>query len=61
MEREGLTREEATGVGRRLVEAGLLHHVLDEHGFEDARLFYRFYADEAEPGAAPAQASAAPW
>jgi len=61
MESEGLTREEAARAGQRLVEAGLLHHVLDEHGFEDARLFYRFTADEAEPDSAPAQASAAPW
>jgi hypothetical protein len=61
MESERLTREEAARAGRRLVEAGLLHHVLDEHGFEDARLFYRFTADEAEPDSAPPQASAAPW
>jgi hypothetical protein len=31
-----------------MLEHGLLHHVLDEHGFEDANLFYCFYADEAE-------------
>jgi small-conductance mechanosensitive channel len=47
-EREGLTREEALTVGRLLVERRLVHHVLDEHEFEDASLFYRFYADEAE-------------
>jgi hypothetical protein len=40
--REGLTRAEAVAAGRRLVELGLVRHVLDEHDFEDARLFYRF-------------------
>jgi hypothetical protein len=24
----------------------VLHHVLDEHDFEDAGYFYRFHADE---------------
>ena len=45
-DRAGLTRDEASLVGRLLVERRLVHHVLDEHGFEDAALFYRFYADE---------------
>jgi small-conductance mechanosensitive channel len=43
---EGLTRDEALTLGRILVERGIIHHVLDEHGFEDAAYFYRFYADE---------------
>jgi hypothetical protein len=47
--REGLTRPEAVRLGERLVGLGLVHHVLDEHGFRDANLFYRFHADE--PGA----------
>jgi hypothetical protein len=51
VEREGLTRAEAVAVGKRLLEAGHLRHVLDEHGFEDESFFYRFAADEAEPGA----------
>ena len=46
VESEKLTRDEAVGVGRRMLEQGLLRHVLDEHGFEDAYLFYRFVADE---------------
>jgi hypothetical protein len=46
MERESLSRAEAIAVGRRLVAVGLVHHVLDEHGFEDGWLFYRFFADE---------------
>jgi small-conductance mechanosensitive channel len=39
---EGLAREEALTAGRRLVASGRVRHVLDEHDFEDARLFYRF-------------------
>ncbi len=46
-DRIGLTHDEAVEVGTLLVERRLAHHVLDEHGFEDANLFYRFYADEA--------------
>lgn len=48
---EGITRSEAVGVGQRMLEQGLLRHVLDEHAFEDAYLFYRFAADEALPAA----------
>jgi small-conductance mechanosensitive channel len=43
---ESLTRDEARGLGQRLLERGFLHHVLDEHGFEDGPYFYRFDADE---------------
>jgi hypothetical protein len=46
VEREGLTRREAIAVGQRMVERGLFRHVLDEHGFEDGYLFYRFREDE---------------
>ncbi len=46
-----LPREQAIHVGLQLEAAGLLRHVLDEHAFEDANLFYRFTADEAETGA----------
>jgi len=45
-DREGLTRDEALAVGNLLVRRRIVHHVLDEHGFEDGNLFYRFYADE---------------
>jgi hypothetical protein len=44
--REGLGRAEAVRLGERLVGLGLVHHVLDEHGFRDAHLFYRFRADD---------------
>jgi potassium-dependent mechanosensitive channel len=39
-----LSRDEATDLGQLLVEKGLVHHVLDEHGFEDGNLFYGFTA-----------------
>ncbi len=44
---EGLSRADAIEAGRKLVMCGLVRHVLDEHGFEDALLFYRFAADVA--------------
>lgn len=46
MARHRLTLGEAETVGQRLLELGVLHHVLDEHGFSDAKYFYRFRADE---------------
>lgn len=46
VEREGLTRSEAVRLGRRLVAAGIISHVLDAHDFADRHLFYRFAADD---------------
>ena len=43
----GLTRKEAVALGQLLVDRGIIRHVLDEHGFEDSKLFYRFRADDA--------------
>jgi potassium-dependent mechanosensitive channel len=43
---EQLTRDEAVAVAHRLMERGIIHHVLDEHDFRDELLFYRFRADE---------------
>jgi potassium-dependent mechanosensitive channel len=40
------TKEGAVRIGQLLVNRGIIHHVLDEHSFEDKNLFYRFYADE---------------
>jgi small-conductance mechanosensitive channel len=51
---ERLTRCEAVRLGQVLVERGVIHHVLDEHPFRDADLFYRFRADETHGDAAPA-------
>lgn len=39
-------REEAKQIGQRFLATSMLHHVYDERQFEDAKLFYRFYADE---------------
>jgi small-conductance mechanosensitive channel len=51
----GLTRPEATAVGGRMVGLGLVRHVLDEHGFHDGRLYYRFAeAPRVTRAAAPA-------
>jgi len=47
MRAEDLSRDEAVRLGQRLVDRGLLHHVLDEHPFRDGPYFYRFFADEA--------------
>lgn len=41
-----VSRDEAVDLGQLLVEKGHLHHVLDEHGFEDGHFFYGF-TDEA--------------
>ena len=35
-----VTRAEATQIGRRLVALGWMRHVLDEHDFDDAELFF---------------------
>lgn len=42
----GVSRDEAIGFGQTLIDRRIVHHVLDEHGFEDGNLYYRFYADE---------------
>jgi hypothetical protein len=54
-----LTRAEAVAAGRRLLDRGVIRHVLDEHGFEDARLFYRFSADEIEVEREPRDSASA--
>ncbi len=41
-----LTRSEAIALGQLLVDRGVIHHVHNEHGFEDGNLFYRFRADQ---------------
>jgi potassium efflux system protein len=46
MRREDLSRGDALQLGQRLVERGIIHHVLDEHPFRDGAFFYRFYQDD---------------
>lgn len=50
----GLTRHEAVELGQLLVDRSVFRHVLDEHGFKDGNLFYRFRGDEVEEGAVKA-------
>lgn len=42
---EAETRAEATELGQLLVETDYIHHVVDEHNFEDDFLFFRFRQD----------------
>lgn len=46
MRTQRATRKEALRIGRLLMRKRIIHHVLDEHPFDDAYLFYRFYTDE---------------
>jgi hypothetical protein len=46
MKSQKLTKEEALQLGQKLVECRIIHHVFDEHQFEDGHFFYRFYMDE---------------
>ena len=46
MKHEKATREEAILIGQLMLQQGIIHHVVDEHDFEDEPLFYRFYQDE---------------
>jgi hypothetical protein len=48
MQTQNCTREEAIDLGQTLIERGIIHHVTDDHPFQDAYLFYRFYEDERE-------------
>ena len=38
--------EDAVRIGNMMLNAGVLHHVLDAHPFENKNLFYRFTTDE---------------
>ena len=38
--------QDALNIGKILFEAGVFHHVLDEHTFKNENLFYRFASDE---------------
>ncbi len=50
---EGLSRPAAVRLGQRLEALGWLRHVLDEHGFADAELFFEATPAQAAPEAAP--------
>lgn len=42
----GLSRPLAVKLGERMVEAGIPHHVADDHDFKDGEFSYRDYVDE---------------
>lgn len=46
--KEGIAFDEgnAVNIGNMLLDAGVFHHVLDEHAFKNEKLFYRFIVDE---------------
>ncbi len=48
-----VSREEAVRIGRRLVALGWARHVVDEHDFEDADLFFSVADSELGPVIAP--------
>lgn len=50
MHSQKATHAEALRIGQMMIDRGVMHHVVDEHNFEDAYLFYRFYADEENMG-----------
>lgn len=41
-----LSETDAIKLGQRLIDEKLMHHVTDDHHFEDGFFFYRFYWDE---------------
>ena len=43
--REVSDRESAVALGQLLVDTDYIHHVVDEHSFEDGFLFFRFRQD----------------
>lgn len=46
VQRVKLSRQDAVTLGQKMLEKGILHHVLDEHQFKDEGLFYRFKDDD---------------
>ncbi|KAJ7373008.1 hypothetical protein OS493_015478 [Desmophyllum pertusum] len=52
------TRKEGVQLGQALLDTDLVHHVVDEHNFEDRQLFYRFRQDD-PPHLSPAGPSVA--
>ncbi len=45
---DGIARDtdDAVRIGNMMLDAGVFHHVLDEHPFRNEKLFYRFLSDE---------------
>lgn len=58
VQHERISRSEAVQLGKRLIGLGLMSHVVDEHDFADAELFYRL-ATPTDASLATASAPAA--
>lgn len=43
-----ISTDEAIKLGQKLIDEKWIHHVTDDHQFENGNFFYRFYADENE-------------
>jgi hypothetical protein len=41
-----VSRSDALLIGQKMIDKKIFHHLVDEHGFKDEPLFYRFYEDE---------------
>ena len=41
-----ISRPKAVKIGQQLMDAGIIHHVKEEHQFKDSDFFYRFAQDE---------------
>jgi hypothetical protein len=46
VQRVKVSRQDAVILGQKMLEKGIIHHVLDEHKFKDEGLFYRFKDDD---------------
>ncbi|MGK7922308.1 MAG: mechanosensitive ion channel domain-containing protein [Trichodesmium sp.] len=46
MRTQNIESHQAIAIGQLLIDRGLIHHVVDRHGFKNEHLFYRFYEDE---------------
>jgi len=46
METQKLNLNQAIALGQLLIDRGLIHHVVDRHGFKNKYIFYSFYQDE---------------
>ena len=44
--RIAVDEEDAVRIGNMMLNAGVFHHVLDEHPFKNEKLFYRLFSDE---------------
>ncbi len=46
IENLSISSEQAIKIGQTLIDKEIIHHVHDQHDFENKYLFYRFYIDE---------------